>query len=132
LELFGPSLRGVRLFAALAMGVVFVLTGLMAGDLGGKRPAQVVAAVAVAISPVAMTGGVMLHYLSFDCLWWVVVAFCMIRLLKTENPRWWLGVGAGIGLGMMTKYTMGFMVAGVIAVDAGELAHVEGRQWHSR
>jgi 4-amino-4-deoxy-L-arabinose transferase-like glycosyltransferase len=32
----------------------------------------------------------------------------MIRLLKTQDPRWWLGIGASIGLGMMTKYTMAF------------------------
>ena len=61
LTLFGPSLPLVRLPAALAMGAVLVLTGLMARDLGGRRPAQIVAAVAAAISPVALIGGVMLH-----------------------------------------------------------------------
>jgi 4-amino-4-deoxy-L-arabinose transferase-like glycosyltransferase len=63
LTLFGPALAGIRLPAALAMGAVLILTGLMARDLGGRRPAQIVAALAVAISPVVMTGGVMLHYL---------------------------------------------------------------------
>ncbi|MFN8470122.1 MAG: glycosyltransferase family 39 protein [Caldilineaceae bacterium] len=113
LTLFGPSLPLVRLPAALAMGAVLVLTGLMARDLGGRRPAQMVAALAAAISPVALIGGVMLHYLSFDYLWWVLAAFCVIRLLHTEDPRWWLGIGAAIGLGMMTKYSMLFFVAGI-------------------
>ena len=36
----------------------------------------------------------------------------MLRLLKSENPRWWLGIGAVIGLGMMTKSTMAFFAAG--------------------
>src|SRR2546423_15679568 len=49
LELFGPSLPGIRFFAALAQGIAMVLTGLMAGELGGKRGAQVMAALAVAI-----------------------------------------------------------------------------------
>jgi 4-amino-4-deoxy-L-arabinose transferase-like glycosyltransferase len=35
-------------------------------------------------------------------------------LLKSENPRWWLAIGAVIGLGMMTKYTMVFFAAGVV------------------
>ena len=39
----------------------------------------------------------------------------MIRLLKSENPRWWLAIGATIGLGMMTKYTIAFYIAGVVA-----------------
>jgi hypothetical protein len=38
----------------------------------------------------------------------------MVRLLATDDPRYWLGIGAGIGLGMMTKYTMGFFVAGLV------------------
>ncbi|MGB7844483.1 MAG: glycosyltransferase family 39 protein, partial [Candidatus Acidiferrum sp.] len=36
------------------------------------------------------------------------------RLVDT-GERWWLGVGAGIGLGMMAKYTMGFFAVGVVA-----------------
>src|SRR5512137_3008389 len=43
LELFGPSLVGVRFFCALAMSAALVLTGLMARELGGSRPAQIVA-----------------------------------------------------------------------------------------
>jgi len=31
------------------------------------------------------------------------------------DARWWVGVGAGIGLGMMAKYTMAFLAAGVVA-----------------
>ena len=41
LELFGNSLQGLRLFSAIGQGVVMFLTGLIARDLGGKRPAQV-------------------------------------------------------------------------------------------
>lgn len=113
LELFGPSLVGLRLFPALAQGVVMVLAGLMARDLGSGRWAQVFTALAVASSPIALTAGLMFHYLSYDYLWWVVIAFCLIRLLKNEDGRWWLGIGAAIGLGMMTKYTLLFFVAGL-------------------
>jgi 4-amino-4-deoxy-L-arabinose transferase-like glycosyltransferase len=43
-----------------------------------------------------------------------MVAFFLVRLLATDDPRYWLGIGAGIGLGMMTKYTMAFWVIGLI------------------
>ncbi|MGA2268966.1 MAG: glycosyltransferase family 39 protein [Bryobacteraceae bacterium] len=115
LELFGPSLAGVRFFAALAQTAALVLSGLMARQLGGGRAAQIVAAVAVAIGPVPLTAGALFQYVSFDYLWWVLIAYLVIRLLKSEDARWWLAVGAVIGLGMMTKYTMVFLVAGVIA-----------------
>src|SRR5215469_1817887 len=46
LILFGTSLAGFRLFAALAMGATVVLAGLMARELGGKRGAQILAGAA--------------------------------------------------------------------------------------
>jgi hypothetical protein len=115
LTLFGESLRGLRVFPALGQGVVVMLVGLMARDFGGKRPAQVLAALAVAVSPAALTAGTMIQYMSFDYLMWVLLAFFVVRALSTDDPRWWLGVGAAAGLGMMTKYTVVFFVAGLVA-----------------
>ena len=70
--LFGPSLIGMRFSATLALSTVIVLTGLMARDLGGRRFAQLTAAVAAAISPVALFHASVLMYTSFDYLWWVL------------------------------------------------------------
>jgi 4-amino-4-deoxy-L-arabinose transferase-like glycosyltransferase len=106
LELFGPSLVGVRLFAALAQSIVMLLAGLMARELGGARFAQVIAALAAAVAPIALAGGAMMTYSDFDSLWWVLIAYQMIRLLKSDDPRWWLGIGVAFGLGLETKYTI--------------------------
>ena len=78
LVLFGPSLVALRMFAALAQGVAMVLTGLMARELGGRRLAQIVAASAAAIAPVSFASGAMFQYVSFDYLWWVLIAYLMI------------------------------------------------------
>jgi 4-amino-4-deoxy-L-arabinose transferase-like glycosyltransferase len=115
LALFGTSLVGFRFFAAVAQGVVLVLAGLMARELGGRRLAQVVAALAAAIAPVSLGAGALFQYVSFDFLWWVLIAYLMIRLLKSADPRWWVAIGTVIGLGMMTKYSMAFLVAGIVA-----------------
>jgi 4-amino-4-deoxy-L-arabinose transferase-like glycosyltransferase len=114
LSIFGPSIPGVRLFSTLAQALSMILAGLMVRDLGGRRWAQVLAAVAVAIAPYALLGGALFHYSSFDYLWWVLAAYMTIRLLKSDDRRWWLGIGTVIGVGMMTKYTMAFLVAGII------------------
>src|SRR5512136_3165357 len=113
--LFGTSLVGMRFFPAVSQGLVLILTGLMVRRMGGKRWAQVIAAAAAAISPVSLNQGSIFMYVSFDFLWWVVVAYGVISLLKTNNARWWLAIGAAIGLGMLTKLTMGFLVAGLLA-----------------
>jgi 4-amino-4-deoxy-L-arabinose transferase-like glycosyltransferase len=114
LTLFGLSLVSARTFAALAHSIVLVLTGLMARELGGRRITQIVAALAAAIAPIALIQGSLIQYVTFDFLWSVLIAYLVIRLLKSENPRWWIPIGAVIGLGMMTKYTMVMFIAGLV------------------
>lgn len=114
LVLFGTSLIGFRFFAALAQGATVVLAGLMARELGGGRWAQVVAALATAIAPVSLGGGALFQYVTFDYLWWVAIAYMLIRLLKTENPFWWLAIGIVAGVGLMTRYSMAFLLAALL------------------
>ena len=113
LELFGASAAGLRLFGALAQCAAIVLTGLMAREMGGRRWAQAAAALAVAIAPVSILWGALFQYSGLDYLWWVLAAYCAACLLRTEDPRWWLGIGVAIGVGMMTRYTMGFLAIGI-------------------
>lgn len=114
LTLFGPSLTGVRFFTTLAVAIVMLLAGLIAGQLGGKRWAQVAASLAVAVAPYPIMGSNFFGYSSFDYLWWVLIAYLMIRLLKSDDPRWWLAIGGTIGVGLMTKYTLIYLVAGLV------------------
>jgi hypothetical protein len=113
LELFGTSVRGFRFFAGVAQAIAVVLTGLMAREMGARRGAQLVAAIAAV--PFCLGGGYEMQYVAFDCLAWVSTAYCVVRLLVTEDARWWVGIGAGIGFGMLCKYTMGFFVLGMVA-----------------
>jgi len=114
MSIFGLSLVGLRLFSVIAQAVLVVVAGLMARELGGGRLAQVTAALAVALSTLPLFEGTEFQYTSFDNLWWVLLAYFAIRLLKTEDPRWWLGIGATIGIGFQTKYTMGFFLCGIM------------------
>jgi hypothetical protein len=113
LDLFGTSLRGFRLFAAVAEAVAVLLTALMARQLGGTRWAQITAALAAL--PFCIGGGALMQYVSFDYLSWVLVAYFTLRLLESDNPRWWLAIGAAVGAGMLSKYSMPFLVLGLIA-----------------
>jgi 4-amino-4-deoxy-L-arabinose transferase-like glycosyltransferase len=119
LALFGISTRGVRLAPILALGIAVILSGLMARELGGSRRAQVLTALAVAVVPLVNVQTDVLQYVSFDYLWGVLLTYLLLRLLNSGNqnaldPRWWVPIGAVIGLGMMTKYTMAFFTAGLV------------------
>jgi len=113
LKTFGLSLMGLRLFSVVAQSVVILISGLMARDLGGSRQAQAFAAIAVGLSPAPMGNATMFQYSSFDMLWWVLIAWSVIRLLRDDNPRWWVAIGLFAGLGLQTKYSIAFEVTGV-------------------
>jgi 4-amino-4-deoxy-L-arabinose transferase-like glycosyltransferase len=111
---FGLSMVGLRLFSVIAQAAAIVVTGLMARELGGRRLAQETAALAVALSPLPLFEGTEFQYTTFDYLWWVLIAYFTIRLLRTENPRWWIAIGAAVGLGLETKYGIVFFIAGLL------------------
>ncbi|WP_266183229.1 glycosyltransferase family 39 protein [Dyella humicola] len=113
LKMFGLSLVGLRLFSVLAQVLVILASGLMARDLGGGRLAQTFTAIAVGLSPLPMFQATEFQYSSFDLLWWVLIAWCVIRLLRDDEPRWWVAIGILAGLGLQTKYSMAIALAGV-------------------
>jgi hypothetical protein len=125
LSIFGLSMVGLRLFSVLAQSLIVMLTGIMARDLGGRALAQAAAALSIALSAIFLYEGTEFQYTSFDQLWWVLAAWCVVRLLISENPRWWLLIGAVLGLGMLTKYNIAFFIAGIL----GAMAFTRGRRF---
>jgi len=127
MALFGHSLIGLRMFSVLAQSTAVFITGLMAREFGGGRRAQLTAALCVALAPLSMFEGTEFQYSTFDYLWWVLIAYFVVRMLKSNDPRWCVPMGAVVGLGFMTKYTMGFYVAGIL----GGMALTEARRFFS-
>jgi 4-amino-4-deoxy-L-arabinose transferase-like glycosyltransferase len=115
LDLFGTSLFGFRVLPTFALAIAVFMSGLIARELGGGRRSQLLTAITVAVIPIVSIQTNVLQYVSFDYLWCVLLTYFVIRLINTDDPRWWVPIGAAIGLGMMTKYTMGFFVIGLAA-----------------
>jgi 4-amino-4-deoxy-L-arabinose transferase-like glycosyltransferase len=112
--LFGPSLPALRLVPALLGVATVVLTALLARELGGGRVAQVVAALCVALSPGLLAMNHWFQTPSFDVLAWVAASFALVRLLRTGDDRWWLGVGAAGAFGLLAKTTIVIWVLGLV------------------
>jgi hypothetical protein len=113
--LFGDSLQSIRLFAALAGAATVFLAGWIARELGGKRFAQALAAVAVLVAGVALS---MNHYISmnaFEPLAWGGCALILIRIIKTGDQKLWLWFGLVAGVALENKYGIVFFAAGVVA-----------------
>jgi 4-amino-4-deoxy-L-arabinose transferase-like glycosyltransferase len=114
MELFGESQIAVRFFTALAQTIGMVVVGLMAREFGGNQEAQITASLAAFAAPLSVSAGHLFQYVSFDYLWCVLTVYFVIRLLRTGDPRWWLAVSATIGLGFLTRYTIAWLVAGLL------------------
>jgi hypothetical protein len=107
-HVFGESLIGLRLLPALAGAATVWLTGKLARDLGGGVFAQALAAFACFAAPVFL---LMHHWLTmnaFEPLIWLAAAWCIVRAIDRNEPRYWLWFGVLIGLGMENKYSTAF------------------------
>ena len=75
------------------MGLVVVLGGLIARDLGGSRRAQIIAAVTAAVSGY-LGAGHLDTTTDPDLLAWALILWLMVRLLDGGERRLWLAVGS--------------------------------------
>jgi 4-amino-4-deoxy-L-arabinose transferase-like glycosyltransferase len=116
---FGDSPATLRIAATLAGVAIVVVVALTGRELGGGRAAQAPAGAATALSAFVLAVTHMLATATVDMLLWAVIAFLVIRLLRTGNCRWWLAVGAGVGLALTNKWLVPLLV---LALGASLLA----------
>lgn len=120
--LVGPSLAGLRVVPALLGAATVVLTAMIARELGGGRVAQVVAAICVALDPAVLAINHWFQTPSFDLLAWVAVSYCLVRVIRTGDERWWIGVGAAAAFGLLAKTTivvwLGALALGLLLTPA--------------
>ncbi|MDH3456966.1 MAG: glycosyltransferase family 39 protein [Gemmatimonadota bacterium] len=108
------SLFAVRMVPALAGTTILLLTLLIVRELGGRKSAQLLAAVALIFSPLFLRSANLFQPVALDQLWWTLGFFALIKLRTTEDPRWWLVLGAAGGLGLLTKFSILFFGLAVL------------------
>jgi hypothetical protein len=113
--LLGDSLPAIRLLPALAGAGVVLLAGLIARELGGRRFAQGLAALAVLVAPGFLAMDNLLTMNAFEPLFWSGAAYLLIRIIKTGDQRLWLWFGVLAGIGLQNKHSMLLFGFGVVA-----------------
>ena len=111
----GTSLPALIFWPALAGAARVVLTAAFARELGVGRFGAVLAA-ALAATPGVWW--VIDHQFAMNCLeplLWGGLAYVVLRLINTRNPRLWLAYGAIAGIGLLNKYSIVFFAAALIA-----------------
>ncbi len=113
-RVLGDSLFALRFFPAVCGAVVVFMTGWITRELGGGRFAQVLAALAVMVGPIYLAINNYFSMNCFDHLFWVIAIYILILILKRDQPELWILFGLVAGIGLMTKYSMGFLGFGLV------------------
>lgn len=106
----GESLRALRLIPALCGTAMVILVGLMVREMGGGKKAVLIACLAHICAPAFLGSNTMFQPVSFNQFCWTLTAYLLIRWVRTQDPRMWIGIGASMGLGLMTKYSILFFL----------------------
>ena len=124
----GDSPLAIRLLPALADGAIIVLTASIARRFGGRRFAQVLAALSAATTGVYLGAAHLLSPTPFDFLSWALILYLVVRILGGDSPRLWLAAGAVAGVGLLNKWSVLFLVFGLAV---GFLMSGQRQQFHS-
>jgi hypothetical protein len=107
------NLIALRAGVAIAAGLTVYVACAMAAEFGGGVWAQCVAGLAVALMPAYLFLGTTLTTTSFEPLTWSLAIYCVMRLVRSRNPRWWFGITAAATAGLYGKYSILLLFLGL-------------------
>jgi len=128
--LLGDSLRSIRIIPALATSAAVILTAMIARDLGGRRFAVVLSALAFIAVPMYLNDGSVMTTNCLEPLLWMGCVYFAILAIKRDDPRYWLWFGVVAGIGLEEKYSiavLGFSI--VVGLLLTEQRRVFTRKW---
>ena len=108
----------LRLPATAASAGHVVAAALLAAEMGGRRGAQLVAAVAITISPFFLATGHLLATSTIDPFLWAVLLWLVVRWLRTEqegrgDDRLLLAAAPVLALTLFGKFLVPVLLAGL-------------------
>jgi len=110
---------------ALALAALVVATAAMSRMLGAGRTGQLLAALAAATCGEYLGAMHELTTTTPDFVFWAATLLLVMKLLVSQDPRWWVAIGPCAGVASEAKWNIGFLVvalaAGFLATDARRL-----------
>ncbi len=82
--------------------------------MGGGAYAELFAGLVAAVTPVLMHFGTTITTDIVGLWLWPLAALYVLRIVKGADPRWWLAVGAIVGVALESKYSIIFFITGIV------------------
>jgi 4-amino-4-deoxy-L-arabinose transferase-like glycosyltransferase len=114
-QLFGHSLFALRAIPAIFAAAGAYVTCLLAFELGGGTFAAALATLAYLAAGVLESFGAKVGPDMVGLWLWPLAALYVLRIVKGADPRWWIAVGAVVGVALESKYSVLFFAIGLIA-----------------
>ena len=111
----GTSLPALLFWPALAGALRIILTAVFARELGAGRFGTVLAAALAATPGVWWVVDHQFAMNGLEPLFWGGMAYVVLRLINTANPKLWLAFGAIAGIGLLNKYSIVIFAAALLA-----------------
>jgi uncharacterized membrane protein len=106
--LFGSSVLAIRMIPAVIGVLCIILISKIVRELGGGTWSIILACLAYLVSPAFLRSNTLFQPVTFDIFFWTLGTWAMIRLLRSEDRRWWLVLGIIFGFGFLNKYSIVF------------------------
>src|SRR5690349_54281 len=113
-HLLGSTPVALRFLPAMAGAALVWMAAQVAREMGGGRFAQIVAALAIIPVPIYLILQQWLTMNAFEPLLWLVCAWCVLRAINGNEPRYLFWFGVLVGVGLETKYSIAFLTAGLL------------------
>jgi len=111
-SVFGWSVIGIRLLPALFGAATLYLIARFIFEMKGGITALLVASIAFLASPGFLLLFSIFTQNAFEVFFWTLTKFFIFKLIKTENTKYWILIGAVLGISFLTKYSVLFLIAG--------------------
>lgn len=107
------SLTVLRIPSALMAGGTVLVSGLICHEFEGTRRAQLLAAACTAVASVVLVTGHLLSTSTLDLLAWSILTWLLARAIRTERQHLWAVAGAVVGIDLLNKPLIAFLVFGL-------------------
>jgi len=112
--LFGDSIFATRIFCTIFAGLIVWFTGLITVELGGRKFAIALACLGIILAPAFVASEYLLQPVIFDQFWWVLTVYLIVKYINSSSVKYLYFIGIAVGLGLLTKYTMGFFALALV------------------
>ena len=123
-KLMGGSFFAVYFWGALLGALTMILVGKIVQELKGNTFAIGIACMAF-LTSAYLRINILFQPNSLDGFFWTLAVYSFIRLIHSGNYKYLYYIGISFGLGLLSKYTMGFFIAGFLVSILG----TEQRKW---